>query len=168
MGWGTLRWLRLILAALLLISTLSLPLLADKLSPERLLARATRDWPQEFRIANSKALVAGYIILGQPLDELEKAAWEAIREYGTYELRDALVAGRQGDYIDICYHPQEVENIFVARKGRYLETLSDDELLEITTREGYTTEERRAAARLLVRRAIEEAGVEAGIEIRSW
>jgi len=168
MGWRTPRWLRVLLIAILLLSSASPLLWADKLSTERLIERATRHWPPEFREANSKALVAAYIILGEPLEELEGAAQEAIREYGTYELWDALVAGRQGDSIDICYHPQEVENIFVARKGRYLEDLDDNELLEISTLEGYTVEERRAAATLLVRRAIEDAGTQAGVEIRSW
>jgi len=161
-------WLRVALLVLLLVSSASLLLWADRLSTARLLERATRHWPPEFREANSKALVAAYIILGEPLDELEEAAGEAIREYGTYELWNALVAGRRGDYIDICYHPQEVENIFVRGKGRHLEDLSDEELLEIATLGGYTARERRAAATLLVKRAIAEAGARAGIEIRSW
>lgn len=160
--------LMVITLAILLTLLTPLNLWADKLSPERLIERATTGWPPEFRVANSKAIVAGYIILGRPLEELEEAAQEASRTRGFHELESALRAGRQGDYIDICYHPQEVENIFVARKGRYLEDLSDDELLEITTLGGYTAEERQAAARLLVRRAIEEAGADAGIEIRSW
>lgn len=167
MSRGPSCWMRILLVLLLLLSSASLTLWADKLSTERLIERATRHWPPEFRVANSKTLVAAYIILGEPLEELEGAAQEAIREYGTYELWNALAAGRRGDYIGICYHPQRVENIFIKGKG-YLEELSDDELLEVATLGGYTTEEREAAAKLLVRRAIADAGARAGIEIRSW
>lgn len=167
MGWRSSRWLQVLLLLLLLLFSASLMLWADKLSPERLSERATNDLSPEFREANSKALVAGHIILGQPLDELVGPAQEGTRR-GYYELWNALQAGRQGDYIGICYRPQEVENIFVAKKGRYLEDLDDSELLEITMREGYSVEEKEAAATLLVKRAIEDAGIQAGIEIRSW
>ncbi len=104
------------------------------------------------------------MILGEPLEELEEEAQKAIRQYGTYELWNALRAAYQGDYIDICYHPLTIPDIFIARKGKSLRELSDDELLNIATQEGYTPEEKRAAAMLLVSRAIEGVGV----EIDSW
>jgi len=156
------RRVKSLLVAISLIASICLVAQADKLSPERLLERATRHWPPEFREANSKALVAAYIILGRPLDELRIEARRAIEQWGHYELWNALTAGYQGDYIDICYHPPEVPDIKI--KGKPLKDLSDEELLEIATREGYTSEEKGAAATLLVSRAIEGVGVEIG----SW
>jgi hypothetical protein len=113
MGWRASRSLKIILVLALLVLTFSLLLWADKLDTERLIERATRHWPPEFREANAKALVAGYIILGRPLDELVAPAQESIRNYGTHELWDALQAGRRGEHITICYKPQEVEDYLV-------------------------------------------------------
>jgi len=150
------------LVVILLLTAVSLVLWADKLSPERLIERATTGWPPEFREANSKALIAGYIILGRPLDELVGPAQEAIQKRGFHELWDALQAGRQGEYIDICYHPQKVEDYLAG--GRHLSQMSEAELEQLTILEGVSPEARQAAATLLVRRAIEDAGV----EISSW
>ncbi|MFQ6117007.1 MAG: hypothetical protein ACE5LQ_01935 [Candidatus Bipolaricaulia bacterium] len=165
MGWRSSRWLRVLSVTVLLVASASFVLWADKLSTERLIERATNDLVPEFREANAKALVAGYIILGRPLDELVGPAQEGLRR-GYYELWNALRAGRQGDYIDICYHPQEVEDYVVG--GRHLSQMSDEDLEWVTYIEGYSTEVRQAAATLLVQRAIEEAGAKVGVQISSW
>lgn len=163
MGWRASRWLRVPLILAFLLLTLPLLLWADKLDTERLIERATRHWPAEFREANALALVAGYIILGRPLDELVAPAQEAIRAYGTYDLWNALQAGRQGDRIEICYRPQGFEDYLVG--GKRLSQMSMEELERLTFIEGVTTEVRQAAATLLVRRAIEAWGMEAN---SSW
>ncbi|MCR4405062.1 MAG: hypothetical protein NUW06_07320 [Candidatus Acetothermia bacterium] len=147
----------------LLIVTFSLVLWADKLDTERLIERATRHWPPEFREANALALVAGYIILGRPLDELVAPAQEAIRNYGTYELWNALQAGRQGEHIGICYRPQEFEDYLVG--GKRLSQMTMEELERLTFIEGISSEVRQAAATLLVARAIEAWGMAAN---SSW
>ncbi|MFQ6090585.1 MAG: hypothetical protein ACE5LD_04020 [Candidatus Bipolaricaulia bacterium] len=158
MGWRTSTLLKAPLVLILLVTVVSLALWADKLSTERLIEQATRDWPPEFREANSKALVAGYIILGRSLDELVAPAQEAIHVYGTYELWNALQAGRQGEHIDICYRAQEFEDYLVG--GKRLSQLTLEELERLTFLEGVSTEVRQAAATLLVRRAIEAWGME--------
>ncbi len=139
---------------------------ADKLSPERLVQRATNDLYPEFMEANSKALVAAYITLGQPLSELEEIAQMAIRSWGNHQLAQALEAASQGDQVDICYHPQEFEDRLV--KGRRLSRMSMEELEQLTFVEGISSPIREDAATLLVRRTIENAEDEAGIQIRSW
>jgi hypothetical protein len=159
MGWRASRSLKIILVLALLVLTFSLLLWADKLDTERLIERATRHWPPEFREANAKALVAGYIILGRPLDELVAPAQESIRNYGTHELWDALQAGRRGEHITICYKPQEVEDYLV--RGKRLSQMTMEELEQLTFIEGISSEVRQAAATLLVRRAIETWGMAA-------
>ncbi|MGQ9477583.1 MAG: hypothetical protein ACUVRH_03720 [Candidatus Bipolaricaulia bacterium] len=137
----------------LLLLIISPMLWADKLDTERLIERATRYWPPEFREANAKALVAGYIILSRPLDELIRPAQEAIQTYGAYELWNALQAGRQGEHIDICYRPQGFEDYLV--RGRRLSQMTMEELEQLTFIEGVSASVREAAATLLVQRAIE-------------
>lgn len=159
MGWIKVHGLQFLLVLIFFISIISLVLWADKLDTERLIERATRHWPPEFREANAKALVAGYIILGRPLDELVGPAWEAIQTYGAYELWNALQAGRQGEHIGICYRPQGVEDYLVS--GRRLSQMSMEELERLTFIEGVTTEVRQAAAILMVQRAIETRGMTA-------
>lgn len=159
MGWIRVRGLRSILVLIFLISTISLALWADKLDTERLIERATRHWPPEFREANAKALVAGYIILGRPLEELAGPAWEAVQTYGAYELWNALQAGRQGEHITICYRPQEVEDYLI--RGKRLSQMSMEELERLTFIEGISSGVRKAAATLLVQRAIEAWGMAA-------
>ncbi|HIC95987.1 TPA: hypothetical protein EYP12_05085, partial [Candidatus Bipolaricaulota bacterium] len=162
---GKARGLRILLVLILSVLITSSILWADKLSPDRLLERAIRHWPPEFREANAKALVAGYIILGRPLDELVGPALEAIHAYGTHELWEALQAGLRGEHITICYRPEEVEDYLVKEEGKRLSQMTIEELERITLLEGVSDEVRQAAATLLVQRAIAAWGMEPG---SSW
>jgi hypothetical protein len=162
------RSLRTLWILILLLTAVSSMLWADKLDTEELIDRATHDLYPEFMEANSKALVAGYIILERQLDELARKVGDATQDRQAAEFWEAFEEGKRGNHIDICYHPQEIENIFVGEKGRHLYQLGEDELLDVTQREGYSAQERQAAAMLLVQRAIEDAGAQAGIEISSW
>lgn len=157
-------WVPLLI--IFLLTSVSSMLWADKLSTDKLIERATNDLYSEFMQANSRALVAAYIILGQPLSELEQIARMAIRTWGNHQLAEALEAGRQGDHIEICYHPQEFEDHLV--KGRHLSQMSMEELDRLTFLEGIPSAVRKEAATLLVRRAIEDAEAKAGTQIGSW
>lgn len=148
---------RLILAMFLLLLLICPALRADKKSAERLI-ELTKDGIPGIREAASKALVAGYIIAERPLSELERPAAEAIDPRGFYELKDALEAAGEGEYIDACYRPQEVEDYTV--KGRRLLAMSVEELEHLIVYENVAQEVKEAAAILLVQRAIESVGVE--------
>ena len=145
--------------AFVLMLTLAPPLLADKKTTDELIALASNDIIPQIRRAASKALVAGFILTDRPLEQLEGAAREAATKRGYRELLEEIDAGRNGDYIDICYYPQEIQDYYVPQIRKRLSQMSLEELERVVEVGRVSDEVKRAAAQLLIQREIASVGV---------
>ena len=154
------RALLIFVLVLLLSLSFAPQLLADKKSTERLVYIATNDLVPQIRRAASEAIVAGFILTGRPLDQLEGPAREAIAKRGYHELQDAITAGRNGNYIDICYCPQKIQDYYVPSSHKHLSQMSMEELRRLVEIGHVSTAIKQAAAQLLVQREIASVHVQ--------
>jgi len=149
------RVLIIIMLTGLLFTAVAPRLWADTKTIPELIKMATEDLIPEFRMVASKALVAAYMILDKPLQELEELAARAQSLRGFTELGVAIKEALAGKYTSVCREKKEPIRI----KGLELGAMSDYELERLTLI-GSTKEIREAAAATLVERTIQSVGIE--------